>query len=418
MLIALWLSLFCQTGSAAPKLEVPKELRYERRIIADSENAFKQLELAASQFIEPTGNANYEKISAAEGDWIDDAALNQFCEDHAANLELMQQAAQLKFLQFPEMQSSEESLPYLGPLRALARYEIVEAKRQYAKKNHAACARHLANVVRIGDLMMHGDGVLIHYLVGVAVKSIGLSGVRWLTTKPDVPTKVLLDLNAKIELLDGDRGALADAYRVEFHKCALPMLARMKENPIETLQHLQQLNDETNDPKDSGERYEALNRNPKPFDYQASFVLCANFYHELVVASEDRYSKEYRLRTERNLTDLAKQLHSPAKVATTPNAAGIMFMALVAPPFNSFQFRAARTEITTGCSRLLLALRAYVNDNIDLPASIDQLVPKYLKSIPVDSFDGKPLRYSKADKKVFSVGPEPSIEFAVKLTTH
>jgi hypothetical protein len=258
--------------------------------------------------------------------------------------------------------------------------------------------------------MMRGDAVLIHYLVGVAVKSLGLSAVRWLAAKPDVPTTVLLELNAKLEPLVADREALADALRVEFHGFVVPMLDRLRDNnPIDTLQ---QLTGESNDPLGL---YAALKRNPKPFDREASRALFAEIYRDFVVAAAGRYSADAGEQVDRRLGELSKQVESPAKVATVPNAAGIMMITLAVPAMHNLLPRAPRMEVTTNCSRLLLVLRAYANDEKQLPATLADLMPKYLKAIPADSFDGKPLRYSKAERKVFSVGLDAPVEFAVKF---
>jgi hypothetical protein len=47
-------------------------------------------------------------------------------------------------------------------------------------------------------------------------------------------------------------------------------------------------------------------------------------------------------------------------------------------------------------------------DHGKLPSGLDELVPKYLESIPADPFDGKPLRLAvKEDRRIiYSVGPD------------
>ena len=56
--------------------------------------------------------------------------------------------------------------------------------------------------------------------------------------------------------------------------------------------------------------------------------------------------------------------------------------------------------------QLALALRAYTQANGGLPESLDALVPGYLEAIPLDRFDGAPLRYSKAKAVVYSIGDD------------
>lgn len=54
---------------------------------------------------------------------------------------------------------------------------------------------------------------------------------------------------------------------------------------------------------------------------------------------------------------------------------------------------------------VLTALKAYYQDNKRLPDSLADLVPAYLPVLPLDPFDGSPLRYSAQKSIFYSVGP-------------
>ena len=64
----------------------------------------------------------------------------------------------------------------------------------------------------------------------------------------------------------------------------------------------------------------------------------------------------------------------------------------------------ARDCSALGMAQLIVALKAYKVENNRLPEKIEDLVPEYLKALPLDAFDGKPLRYSREKKIVYSVG--------------
>jgi len=53
-----------------------------------------------------------------------------------------------------------------------------------------------------------------------------------------------------------------------------------------------------------------------------------------------------------------------------------------------------------------LALRRYYDDHGALPPSLSALAPQYLAAVPVDPFDGKPLRYDQSKALVYSVGTD------------
>jgi hypothetical protein len=64
-----------------------------------------------------------------------------------------------------------------------------------------------------------------------------------------------------------------------------------------------------------------------------------------------------------------------------------------------------------------LALRLYRKENGRYPENLQQLVPKYLPSVPIDPYDGKPLRYRKLQKgfKVWIVGGNRKDDGGVKV---
>ncbi|PCJ54338.1 MAG: hypothetical protein COA79_22005 [Planctomycetota bacterium] len=54
----------------------------------------------------------------------------------------------------------------------------------------------------------------------------------------------------------------------------------------------------------------------------------------------------------------------------------------------------------------LIALMRYEARYNKLPDRIDQLIPEYLSKMPLDAFNNKPIKYSKKDRKIWSVGCE------------
>lgn len=66
-----------------------------------------------------------------------------------------------------------------------------------------------------------------------------------------------------------------------------------------------------------------------------------------------------------------------------------------------------RAQAERRSTAVALAIRLYRLDHNDaFPPTLDALVPAYLPSIPVDPFDGKPLRYDPQRKRVWTVGDD------------
>jgi hypothetical protein len=60
-------------------------------------------------------------------------------------------------------------------------------------------------------------------------------------------------------------------------------------------------------------------------------------------------------------------------------------------------------DARVGCLRAAVAVERFRLAKGALPAKLDELVPDYLEAVPLDPFDGKPLRYSAIDEKSYKV---------------
>jgi hypothetical protein len=72
---------------------------------------------------------------------------------------------------------------------------------------------------------------------------------------------------------------------------------------------------------------------------------------------------------------------------------------MINPTSGSTEWRIRSTRI--------LAIRSWRADRggtRELPESLADLVPRFIEAVPVDPFDGKPVRYSRARGIIWSVG--------------
>ncbi len=91
-----------------------------------------------------------------------------------------------------------------------------------------------------------------------------------------------------------------------------------------------------------------------------------------------------------------KQSNHPYRFLLTPFA--------LANAHSRFYTLEASIEIT----KAGIALEEYYLKHKEYPESLEQLVPEYVAAVPVDRYDGKPLRYQrlgKASYRLYSVGP-------------
>ena len=53
-----------------------------------------------------------------------------------------------------------------------------------------------------------------------------------------------------------------------------------------------------------------------------------------------------------------------------------------------------------------VALRGYELEHSELPNSLVELAPAFLEHVPIDPFDGKPVRYNREHRRLHSVGAD------------
>jgi hypothetical protein len=89
-----------------------------------------------------------------------------------------------------------------------------------------------------------------------------------------------------------------------------------------------------------------------------------------------------------------------------PNAYGLAHWRMFAPELgHSVRFKCGE-NVRAAATSTILALLTYEHEHGSLPDRLDELVPGELNQVPIDDFDGAPLRYSRERRRLWSVGTE------------
>jgi hypothetical protein len=85
-----------------------------------------------------------------------------------------------------------------------------------------------------------------------------------------------------------------------------------------------------------------------------------------------------------------------------------MVTRMLKPALNRIYELELRSVAGAGCARTALAVERYRLGAGHLPETLNQLVPTFMASVPLDPFDGSPVRFKPLDKGfvVYSVGPD------------
>ncbi len=81
-----------------------------------------------------------------------------------------------------------------------------------------------------------------------------------------------------------------------------------------------------------------------------------------------------------------------AELDSLPGTRYALTLMVTSPSFESFAERSILWVAETACTRLALAAERYRMENGSLPDTLDALVPRYINAIPIDPFDGKPIK--------------------------
>ncbi len=70
--------------------------------------------------------------------------------------------------------------------------------------------------------------------------------------------------------------------------------------------------------------------------------------------------------------------------------------------------RNLRFQAEMGATQVAIAIEQYRLDTGKIPDRLEDLVPKYMEKVPIDPFDGKPLRYKRLEKgyTIYSIGED------------
>jgi hypothetical protein len=89
-----------------------------------------------------------------------------------------------------------------------------------------------------------------------------------------------------------------------------------------------------------------------------------------------------------------------------PNAGGNILYSMVVVNQSSVRIASCGYQAQLVLTQLLLALKAYKQDNGRLPDTLEKLVPEYLPEVPKDPFSGEALKYSLEKKIIYSIGQQ------------
>jgi hypothetical protein len=273
--------------------------------------------------------------------------------------------------------------PFLAEWKQLAQVAEVRENALFHNGQDKEAFDKILDHVKLGQRMQNAHGPLIDYLVGAAVRSMGLSQMQHWVGKTHLTPNQLKDYIRQLGLNpDEESVAFANAIKGEY-QFQIGMLDAFRQGKI--------TNSDSEDYHPRAMRFMPLLNvsRTKALFAQADLIL---------VKDAPRHYNEAKL------PDQDLDQSGPVRMFLSGNSVGqIMYSWTI---FAVVQSLAKKSQADTQlqATRTILALRAYQLTRGNLPPDLSALVPEFLDAVPVDDFDGQPLRYSPGRKIVYSVG--------------
>lgn len=290
-------------------------------------------------------------------------------------------------------------LPGCGSARHLSKWL---ATRSRVRAHDGDVEGALEDIQRIRQIsgMLERDGTTVSWLVGASIRSLSVGLIYGVMTEPVIDDSALRQIDGMLQL---------ESYTKHYQEVVQSEVA-FKITTQEMLWNQWGESDELNN----------FNREP----YTVFHKYSGRWRYVLV----DMMTNARQWQS----LDLTQPFnHHFQAVLTTPGTP-IDFV----PLFSDEKFGAMETVVTLAyrvdtretAMRTLVAARRYQLANNAWPSDLNDLVPKYLKEIPDDPFDGKPIRLITTDNSItiYSIGkdlqdnhgdPEKEIAYSLVIET-
>jgi hypothetical protein len=338
----------------------------------------------------------------------DDTFVSEILISHKKHVSNAIQASEKKQFQFPKTIKVEEFPNYL-PMMNILRLVILQSMNE-AKNGHYIKAIKLAKTVSIlsQKIKMDPNKWLLNHMIGLVLQYESIVWIHRLATDYNLNQDQLLSLSTifhEIPSYKFDQFSQIFSGEFIFSKALLrqlidtPFSKRWDDYWSEKSEWMDLTDLEIDPPNHIDEVFSFLNMFfPKYYIHNNRILNALAKHHVKLSGLSDKYCNEISTHfdkkndTELGWLDLLK-----------PNAAYNQWVG-EASSFKSYFIRRCFSQAHTEAVKTVVAVKRYQLKTGNLPSNLDQLIPDFLHSIPIDPFNGDAIKYSKSKGWVYSVG--------------
>ncbi len=277
-------------------------------------------------------------------------------------------------------------------IQRLVRLSSAEARQRAADGDQEGAVERALLGLRTGRRLGSGQNVgLVGMMFAVACQGIALEGLEHVARSVSLPREASRRLVAELE---SQRLSTADWQRmwaVEYQHLKGIFQRALSGYPAAEIEE---------------PLHWALRALPSSYLWQPNRFLSSLAEHHRDRQRRTALScrEAYAGRLE-NESDLEGRLRA-ARILVSPNSIGNLLLEISMPNSESFMLKRCHAETRISLVQALIGVKAYRDENGDLPAALDDLIPRHLGFALEDGFAGAPLRYSRERAVVYSLGED------------
>jgi hypothetical protein len=354
------------------------DLRVIYEPVPDEENAHTYFTLAAEKVWWPEEQEERLPIAGLlKDDSWDQALADDVLERNVEALDLIERGLACTRYQRPEVTGPESALPQLAGLRKAARLMALHSKILFRQGKEAEAFDAALGIVKLGQMEQAGHGGVMDYVTALAIKIIGRGQIARMLEATALDPEALASYIPRLRSLGGAEEGLAGVFKVEYRvDCGyVDMTYRGESSALRRWFYI------------------------KPNKTKRRF---ARHFRKLIADIPKHHADVEPL-------VVSEQLTTTQKIGAWLDGdldGASMYAELMRVYDGRLHAVKCRENFSAAGIQVLVALKCYQLEHGELPDSLDALVPEYFDAVPLDDFDGRPMRYSREKRVIYSVGDD------------
>lgn len=386
------------------------DLQLKNVEIPDEENAHFDLMKLEGNIVEKIGDKSLIAEHAGGEIWNQEY-VDELLNGNKKALNFFDEAVEKPKFQDPTF-SSPEAFSYdaqiksLSYIRRIAQISSIKSANLLKQEKDQEALEEAFKILEIGQKIQNSQGTLIHYLVAIAVKDIGFKRIQGIIESTKLSPAILIEYSKKFNDFKENPDWIKNGFKGEY-------LSQVK--AIDYITSTTSIKSIIG--SDNTEWLDTLSERVKNNSFYFKPNKTKALFADYARAQIENADKPCDLTTDVQ-TEIEKRMMpirhdnqflyflSIYKLYFTENVVGKILHNVMAVSLSGVQNRSCQTDFFGSSNQLLMAIKAYKLEKGGYPNSLAALVPRYLFEIPQDPFDGRPFRYSRQKKIIYSVGED------------